>query len=63
MLLLWTCRFELPRIVGQQTGIAIGLSALLCLLVVLHIYWFYLIVQIAVNVARGEVRDIREAED
>ncbi|KAK9804934.1 hypothetical protein WJX73_000695 [Symbiochloris irregularis] len=55
--------FELPAILGHHNGIALGLSLLLCLLVVLHIYWFYLIVQIAVNVARGEVRDTREAED
>ena len=57
------CRLELPVILGRIEPVAMWLSALLCLLVILHAYWFYLIASIAVSMASGEIRDTRESEE
>ena len=41
-----------------------ALTALLCVLVVLHVYWFSLIARIAWNkVATGTAKDTREDDD
>lgn len=39
------------------------LAFLLCVLVVLHAYWFYLIASIAVKSLSGDLRDTRESDD
>lgn len=40
-----------------------GLVALLCLLVVIHVYWFSIIVKIAYRkIMTGVVEDVRETE-
>jgi hypothetical protein len=39
-------------------------SALLCTLVVLHVYWFWLILRVAVKkLVTGKVDDVREEDD
>ena len=57
-------RWELPRVLGRHQQQSLLMTLLLCLLVVLHAYWFHLIVRIAIDFVRtGEKRDTRESKD
>ena len=58
------CRWELPQVLGGHQQLSLAMTLLLCLLVVLHAYWFHLIVRIAIDFVRtGEKRDTRESKD
>ena len=57
------CRWESPKVIGHFPMFGHGLVALLCLLVVIHVYWFSIIVQIAYRkVMTGAIEDVREDE-
>ena len=56
-------RWELPAALGAGFHVGQVLGGLLCVLVVLHAYWFYLIASIALGMSSGELRDTRESKD
>ena len=54
----------MPQVLGGHQQLSLAMTLLLCLLVVLHAYWFHLIVRIAIDFVRtGEKRDTRESKD
>ena len=58
------CRWEFPQQRGGHENYSLTLTTLLCLLVVLHAYWFHLILKIALEFVRtGTKRDVRESKD
>ena len=58
------CRWELPQQLGGHQQHSFTMTMLLCLLIVLHAYWFHLIVRIALDFVRtGTKRDVRESKD
>ena len=57
-------RFEVQDILGYMPAHAPVLTAMLCFLVLLHTYWFFLIANIAWGkVKTGTARDTREDDD
>ena len=55
------CRWESKRVIGHFPLFGRGLVALLVLLVIIHVYWFSIIVQIAYKkVMTGVGEDVRE---
>ncbi len=58
--LIWSAVFTLPATVGSFPGYREGV-ALLFVLQVLHVYWFWLVAGMAVKLARGEElqKDVR----
>ncbi len=62
----WTggCRFGVKDVLGYVPQYNIPLSGLLCVLVVLHTYWFSLIARIAwKQVTTGVASDSREDDE
>ncbi len=56
--------FDSTRVLGYTPPYHGVLNALLCVLCCFHVYWFGLIVRVAVNtVKQGKSKDIRELED
>ena len=50
---------------GGHQGSSLAMAWLSCLLVMLHAYWFHLIVRIALDFVRTgtSMRDVRESKD
>lgn len=62
--LIRSTMFDSTRVLGYTPPYHGVLNALLCVLCCFHVYWFGLILQVAINtVKQGKSKDIREQED
>lgn len=64
LLVIRSTLFEFPKVIDTSATVYYMFNALLCMLLVLHVYWFTLILRIVwIALATGSSRDVREDDD
>jgi hypothetical protein len=64
MVLIRSTLFDSVRVLSYRPPCYVLLNCLLCVLVVFHVYWFGLIVKVAIGTLRqGKAEDIREKDE
>lgn len=61
--IVWSCLIEHQAILGHRIPYYYPLNALLLALVAMHIYWFGLIIKVAIGAIKGDAKDVREDDD
>lgn len=64
LLVIRSTLFELPKAIDLQTSMYYMFNGLLCMLLVLHWYWFSLILRVVwLTLTTGDAQDVREDDD
>jgi ceramide synthetase len=64
LLVIRSTMFEFPKVIDVSLSVYYMFNALLCMLLVLHVYWFSLILRIVhVTLTSGGAHDVREDDD
>lgn len=60
---VYSTLYEHEEVLGYPMAFHWPINLLLCTLVVMHVYWFYLIIKVAIKALQGMQRDVREDDD
>lgn len=64
LLVIRSTLFEYPKVIDVTPSTYYMFNALLCMLLVLHVYWFSLILRIVwLTLTTGNANDVREDDD
>jgi hypothetical protein len=64
LLVIRSTMFEFPKVIDVSVSVYYMFNALLCMLLVLHVYWFSLILRIVyMTLTTGGAHDVREEDD